>query len=142
MKKLFLVLVLALSAISANAQFNGHFYEADPDAWVDKEPFFACQNNCVYNGWGQNLQNITAVINGTDVYSFPYVWEYGKLIVLNKENGFEFSSGDTISLYWGNQCIGTWKYKTSSALSGIKFRGGKNAGKILKSVWKYVKKIR
>lgn len=55
MKKLFLVLVLALSAISANAQFNGHFYEADPDAWVDKEPFFACQNNCVYNGWGQNL---------------------------------------------------------------------------------------
>ena len=142
MKKLVMILVLVFTTLSVNAQFFGGFYQADPDAWVDKEPYFACKNSYVYNGWGQNLQNISVVINGTDVYSFPYVWEYGKFITIGKANGIDFSSGDTVSLYWGNQCIGTWTYKPSSALPDIKIRGGKNAVKILKSALKYIKRIR
>lgn len=142
MKKFFLALVLALSAISVNAQFYGAFYEADPDAWIDKEPYFACQNMYVYNGWGQNLQSVMAVINESDVYSFPDVWVYGKFIVIDRNCGVDFSSGDRVSLYVGEQCIGTWTYKPSSALSGKKFRLGKGGGQILKSIWKYVKKIR
>ncbi len=142
MKKLILLVLLTCVSFSADAQFFGAFYQADPDAWIDKEPYFACKNSFVYNGWGQNLQNVTAVINGTYVYSFPYVWGYGHYITLGKANGIDFSSGDTVSLYWGNQCIGTWTYKPSSALSEIKIRGGKNTGKILKSAWKYIKRIR
>ena len=142
MKKFTLLLLLFCISICANAQFVGGFYHADPDAWIDKEPYFACQNNCVYNGWGQDIQNVTAVVNGEDVYSFPYIWEYGKFIMIGKSSGINFSSGDVVALYVGNQCIGSWTYQPSSALSGIKFRGGKGAGKIIKSVWKYVKKIR
>lgn len=140
MKKSILLLLLFCMTICVNAQFNGGFYHADPDAWIDKEPYFACQNNYVYNGWGQNIQNVTAVVNGKSVYSFPYVWGYGQTIILGKENGLEFSSGDVVSLYWGNYCIGAWTYKPSSVLSGIKLKGGKGNGKILKKAWKYIKK--
>lgn len=139
MKKITLLLLLCIS-FSAHAQFSGAFYHADPDAWFDKEPYFLCQNNYVYNGWGQNLQNITAVVNGENMYSFPYIWQYGSSIKLGKESGVEFSSGDVVSLYCGNYCIGTWTYKPSSAY--VKKRAGKGAGKIIKRAWKYVKKLR
>ena len=43
MKKIILLLVLTFTTISVNAQFFGGFYQADPDAWVDKEPYFACK---------------------------------------------------------------------------------------------------
>lgn len=142
MKKSILLLLFTCIAFYANAQFYGGFYHADPDAWVDKEPYFACRNNFVYNGWGQNIQNVTAVVNGSDVYSFPYVWAFGSVITIGEDNGIKFSSGDTVSLYWGNQCIGTWTYKPSSALAEIKFRGVKGAGKIIKTAWRYVKRIR
>lgn len=142
MRKYALLLLLLCISISANAQFFGGFYHADPDAWIDKEPYFACQNNYVYNGWGQNIQNVTAVVNSSDVYTFPYIWEYGKIITIGKDSGIEFSSGDVVTLYWGNQLIGSWTYRPSSALSGIKLKGGKGAGKIIKSIWKHVKKIR
>lgn len=42
MKKIVLILIMALTSLSASAQFYGGFYQADPDAWVDKEPYFAC----------------------------------------------------------------------------------------------------
>ncbi|WP_287679451.1 hypothetical protein [Bacteroides sp.] len=147
MKKLIIVSILMLVTIGVKAQFfMGGFYSGDPDAWIDKEPYFACKNLYVYNGWGQNLQNISAVINGTDVYSFPNVWLYNSYITIGRENGIDFSSGDKVSLYWGNQCIGTWVYKSESILSELsdmrRPRGGKNTSKMLKSVWKYVKKIR
>ncbi|MBO5921813.1 MAG: hypothetical protein J6Q48_05430 [Bacteroidaceae bacterium] len=98
MKKIALLMFFACITIFANAQFNGGFYHADPDAWIDKEPYFACQNNYLYNGWGQNIQDVTAVVNGTDVYSFPYIWEYGTFIIIGKDNGIKFSSGDVVSL--------------------------------------------
>lgn len=141
MKKVLLVVLLVLSVISAKAQFAGGFYENDPNAWFDKEPVFACQNNYAYGGWGQNLQNVCVVINNKDVYTFPYVWEYGAVIVLSKDNGFSFSSGDRVSLYCGQNCIGTWTYNSSSALSWrhVKFKG---AGRYIKQAWKYIKKIR
>lgn len=141
MRKLLVLLAMLLSSLGMNAQFAGGFYEADPNAWFDKEPFFACQNNYVYYGWGQNLQNISVVVNDKDVYSFPYIWEYGSTIILNKDNGFKFSSGDRVSLYCGQNCIGTWKYNSSSSnsLKHLKFKGG---GKVLKQAWKYIKKIR
>lgn len=142
MKNLVITLVFAFTTLSVSAQFYGGFYHADPDAWVDKEPYFACKNSYVYNGWGQNLQNISLVINGTDMYAFPFVWEYGKYITIGKANGINFTFGDTVSLYWGNQCIGTWKYIPSSASSGTRIRGGKNASKVFKSVWKYIRRIR
>ena len=50
MKKIALLIFFACITIFANAQFNGGFYHADPDAWIDKEPYFACQNNYFYNG--------------------------------------------------------------------------------------------
>ena len=75
----------------ANAQFIGAFYEGDPDAWFDKEPFFACQNNYVYYGYGQDLQNITVVINGTDVYSFPSI--------LGDIDEYLFAEGNHLDLY-------------------------------------------
>ena len=142
MRKLIFVFVLALSAfLNVQAQFSGAFYHADPDAWVDKEPYFICRNLYVYNGWGQNLQNITAVINGKDVYSFPYVWEYGTDIVIGRSSGVEFSSGDNVSLFWGNQCDGVWKYEPEFVVTRRKL-GGKGANKVLKGAWKYIKRIR
>ena len=141
MKKYLLVLLFAFLAIGVKAQFAGGFYEKDPNAWFDKEPFFACQNNYVYYGYGQSILNVSVVINNKDVYSFPYVWEYGSTIILGQENGFKFSSGDRVSLYSGQNCIGTWTYSSSSSLSwkNLKLKGG---GKVFKQVWKYVKKIR
>lgn len=85
MKKYLLVLLFAFLAIGVKAQFAGGFYEKDPNAWFDKEPFFACQNNYVYYGYGQSILNVSVVINNKDVYSFPYVWEYGSTIILGQE---------------------------------------------------------
>lgn len=142
MKKIALLMLMLSVTIFANAQFHGGFYHADPDAWVDKEPYFACKNNYTYNGWGQNIQNVTAVINASDVYSFPSVWEYDKFIIIGQESGVNFSSGDVITLYCGNQCIGSWTYKPSSAFSGIKPSPGKGTSKIIKRIWKYIRRIR
>ena len=91
MKKTILFISLII-AISANAQFVGNFYHADPNAVFDKEPYFACLNNYTYMGYGQNIQNITVIINDEYVYSYPYIWNYGYWLVLGNENGFEFSS--------------------------------------------------
>lgn len=95
MKKFVFIFVFAFFALVVKAQFCGVFYQADPDAWFDKEPYFMCRNSFVYNGWGQN---ISAVINDEEVYSFPYVWMYGSYIVIGKDSGVEFSSGDKVSL--------------------------------------------
>ena len=62
MKK-YLLLLFAFLAIGVKAQFAGGFYEKDPNAWFDKEPFFACQNNYVYYGYGQSILNVSVVIN-------------------------------------------------------------------------------
>ncbi len=141
MKKFVLtLLVVAFSAMCANAQFIGAFYEGDPDAWFDKEPFFACQNNYVYYGYGQDLQNITVVINGEKHYSNSFIWRYGTYLYLGEDNGFEFSSGDKVALYWGNQCIGTWTYRTSSALNGTHIKV-KIPKEYLKTAWKYIKHL-
>lgn len=145
MKKIVLIFIYLSIVLSVYAQFNvyanfkGAFYHADPEAWVDKEPYFACQNLYTFYNMGQNLQNVSIVINGTDVYSYPYIWEYGKYITIGAENGIHFSSGDEVTLRIGNQYINTWTYRTKSALPDIKLIG---AGKILKSVWKYIKRIR
>lgn len=101
MKKFVFIFVFAFFALVAKAQFYEVFYQADPDAWFDKEPYFMCMNSFVYNGWGQNIQNISAVINDEEVYFFPYVWMYGSYIVIGKDGGVEFSPGDKVSLYWG-----------------------------------------
>ncbi len=122
-----------------NNQFIGGFYHADPNAIFDKEPYFACQNNYVYNGWGQNVQNVTIIVNGAHQYSFPYIWEYGKIITFGRENGIYFKSGDTVTLYCGQLCVGTWTYYPSFKLPNIKLRG---AGKILKYGWKFIRRIR
>lgn len=150
MKKFIIVSILTFITLGVNAQsFRGGFYSADPKALIDKEPFFACRNLFVYNGWGQNLQNISIVINGTDVYSLLSVWEYNSYITIGRENGIDFSSGDKVSLFWGNQCIGTWTYKRESILNELIDKkeqtprgGGKYTGKMLKSAWRYIKKIR
>ena len=67
MKKFVFIFVFAFFALVAKAQFYGALYQADPDAWFDKEPYFMCMNSFVYNGWGQNIQNISAVINDEEV---------------------------------------------------------------------------
>ena len=140
MKRLFLTLLLVVVSICAKAQFYGGFYHNDPNDWFDKEPYFACQNNYVFNGWGQNITNVKAVINGTEVYTFPYMWEYGKYIVIGRESGVNFTSGDVVSLYWGNWLIGTWTYQPARVLPKIKAKGA--TGQITKKVWKYLKTIR
>lgn len=139
MKKLFLLLLICGFSFTMKAQFVGGFYYDDPNALFDKDPFFACKNAYVYNGWGQNLQNISIVINDKDWYSYPYVWGYNQYIRIGEESGVEFSSGDVVKLYWGNQCVGSWTYRPTSALSGIKIPKG--TGSALKQVWKYVKKM-
>lgn len=142
MKKVLLLLVLILGCLtSAHAQaFLGGFYNADEDAWFDKEPYFACINNAV-NNYGQGLyfSNVWAVYNNETVYTFPYTWGYGEIITLGRQSGVELSNGDTITLYIGQQCLGTWTYHRSSSLPDIKLRG---VGKLLKKSWKYLKKIK
>lgn len=145
MKRIVFVFVLMFLSVGVHAQFYGGFYHADPDAWFDTEPYFACRNAFVYNGWGQNLQNVVAIINDEEVYSFPYVWEYGSYIILGKDSGVDFSSEDKVALYCGNQYLGSWTYypqvaKQNRPLNGK--GGGKQLGKLLKGVWKYVKRIR
>lgn len=142
MKKLVAIFLMMFTISFVNAQFIGGFHQADPDAWINKEPYFACKNVYTYNGWGQNLQNIYIVINETDVYFYPHVWEYGTYITIGKESGINFSSGDVLSLYLGDKCIGTWTYRPSYALPDIRIRGGKTAGKVLKATWKYIKNIK
>lgn len=140
MKKTILFISLII-AISANAQFVGNFYHADPNAVFDKEPYFACLNNYTYMGYGQNIQNIIVVINDEYVYSYPYIWNYGYWLVLGNENGFEFSSGDNVKLYWGNSFIGSWTYSRSYNYPRIPRTPKGNAVKFLKQSWKYVKKL-
>ncbi len=144
MKKLLFTTLLGLFSLTAQAQFTGGFYYDDPDALFDKEPYFYCYNNYTYNGWGQNIQNVRIVINGTDVYSYPYVWGYGTFIRLGRENGVDYSSGDVVSIYWGNQFIDSWVYSSKSILSEVKIKGGRRTGEALKKaskkVWKYMKK--
>lgn len=133
-----MVLLLCITACT-NAQFSGGFYHADPDAWFDKEPYFACRNLFAPYGWGQNFQNVTAVVNGSEEYSLPGVWTYGTWITLGKDSGVDFESGDTVSIYIGGYYVDTWKYTASSTLSGIHIPG---SGKILKKLWRYIKRIR
>lgn len=145
MKRIVFAFVLMLLSVGVHAQFYGGFYLADPDAWFDTEPYFACRNAFVYNGWGQNLQNVTAIVNDEEVYSFPYVWEYGSYLILDEDSGVDFSSGDRVALYCGNQFIGSWTYYPQVAkqnkLGGGR-GGGKQLGKLLRGAWKYVKRIR
>lgn len=141
MKRLAFVLVLMWLSMGVHAQFYGGFYLADPDAWFDTEPYFSCKNSFVYNGVGQNLQNVTAIVNDKEVYYYSYIWKYGSYIVLGKDSGVDFSSGDKVALYCGNQYLGSWKYYPQVAKQN-RFGGGKQLGKLLRGAWKYVKKIR
>ena len=142
MKKIFLLICLTCLTISVNAQFSGGFWQRDPDAYFDKEPVFYAQNNCVnYYGYGQDLANVYIVHNG-NWYSYSSIWGYGKYIIIGKEHGFDFSSGDVVSVYIGNSCIGTWKYTPSYT---IELTDRQKAGILkgaAKGVYKLIKAIR
>lgn len=136
MKRLLIYLMLMCS-MSIRAQFAAGFGQADPDAWFDKEPYFWCQNQTYYQ-----LQNVS-LIHNDKVYTLNSAWLSGGYITLGKDNGIDLSTGDRISVYVGNQCIGTWYCPKSPSMNIPRIRGGGKAGKtVMKTIWKYVKKIR
>ena len=139
MRRLIALLFCCFAIFSASAQFYGTFYHADPDAWMDKEPYFACLNSYTYYGYGQDLQYVRVIVN-EDEYQFSHVWKYGTYITVGYEDGIDIAAGDVISLYVGNVFIGTWIYNESNALSDIKIRAVRGSGKVLRGVWKMLKK--
>lgn len=137
MKKLIFIL-LVFCSLSVKAQFAAGFGQADPDAWFDKEPYFWCQNQTYYS-----LVNVSLVFNNDKVYTLNGTWASGGYITLGKDNGISLSSGDIVAIYVGNQCIGTWVCPKSPSMNLPRVRGGGKADKaVLKTIWKYAKKIR
>ena len=61
-------------------------------------------------------------------------------ITIGYEDGIDIAAGDVISLYVGNVFIGSWIYNESNALSDIKIRAVRGSGKVLRGVWKMLKK--
>ena len=138
MMRHFLILLLLLGSLGVKAQFAAGFGQADPDAWFDKEPYFWCQNQSYYQ-----YVNVSLVYNRDKVYSLNGSWLSGGYITLGKDNGIKLSSGDAVSIYIGNQCIGTWICPKSPKANLPRIRGGGKAAKSLgKTIWKYVKRIR
>lgn len=136
--KILFSVIAFVCTISANAQFYGTFGYGDPDAWFDKEIYFTCKNEYSAYGYGQNLSNVSIVINEETQYNLSGIWGYGTYLYVGKEIGIELSGGDTVAVYVGNQYIDSWTCP-SSALPNIKFRG---SGKVLKKLWSKAKKIR
>lgn len=142
MKKILLLSCLICFAISINAQFTGGFLQRDPNAYFDKDPVFYVQNNYVNNyGYGQDLGNVYIVHNG-NWYSYSYVWGYGEYITIGEENGFDFSSGDVVSVYIGNACIGTWKYTPSYTIELTDRQKAKILTGCIKGILKLIKTVR
>ena len=134
MKKCLFLMLLLFCSLSSFAQFTGGFGQADPNAWFDKEPYFWCQNQTYYQ-----YSNVSIVINNDKVYALDGTWLSGGYIAIGKNNGIKFSSGDKVSIYIGNQCVGTWLYSKSSSTNLPRLKG---SGKVMKKIWKYVKKLR
>lgn len=133
-----LFLIIIVSVQIGYAQFVGNFGEGDPDAWFDKEIFFACQNQTPYA-----YSNVILVVNNEKMYTYPYSWYSGYYLTIGKSNGVSLSSGDKVDLWIGNQYIGGWYCPKSPSYKLPRTRGGgKAASKILKGAWKYLKRIK
>lgn len=138
MKKLLLFVLLSLSTIYLKAQVQGAFDCKDPNAWVDKEIYFVAQNNYVYYGYGQNLANVSFVVNDKYIYTINGYWYYGNYIVIDD---VKMDKGTVVSMYIGNQCVSTWTCNQSSpsilstALSAYRdYRIAKRVIKLLKKI--------
>lgn len=124
MRKIFFILVL-LYSINLSAQFTGGFACGDPDAWFDKEIYFYCQNNVTdYFGYGQNLVNVSFVVNDGEDYHFfryNYTWQYRDVLFIDSRQ-IELKKGSTVYLFIGEECYGSWMCHTSnpSAIDTIK----------------------
>jgi len=135
-KKLLLTVLSFFFCIGMFAQFPGGFSFEDKGIIYDSDPCFVCQNLYTYNGYGQNLANVTLVINDEYVFNLNSYWEYGSYLYLGKSNGVDFSSGDVVALYINGQYINSWKYSRSLA----NFALPKGTGKAFKKLWKTFKK--
>lgn len=114
MKRLLFAITLVCTTIIAKAQFAGGFGCGDPDAWLDKEIYFYCQNNANNGYYGLNLSNVSLVIDGETQIDIDGIWEYGDLLFLGADNGFKFSKGTTVSLYVNGYYQNSWTCPTSN----------------------------
>lgn len=114
MRKIALFFAL-LCSMGVKAQFVGGFGCGDPDAWFDKEIYFCCQNQAVNAyGYGMSMTNIALVVDEEWQVDVSGVWEYGDFIIIDKDNGFDFKKGSTVSLYVGGYYQETWTCSTSN----------------------------
>lgn len=106
MKKVFLFLIGVSCSLMLNAQqIVGGFACADPDAWFNKEIFFAVQNNCRdYYGWPMILTNVEFCVNGENWYKVDF-WEYGKVVRIEDE----MKKGTVVTMYYNGQYYYSWQ---------------------------------
>lgn len=103
------LIFLSLFSLCVNAQFIGGFGCGDPDAWFDKEIYFYCQNQARnYYGYGVNLQNVSFVIDGETQIDVYGIWEYGDIIIIDKDNEVSFDKGSVVGVYVNGQYYGSW----------------------------------
>lgn len=116
MKRIMLLLIVIIYAITSRAQIQGGFNCRDPKAFFDKEIYFVA-----YNGWtvtdyygrtyGQDVYNPVFVVNGKDTYTMTNgVWSYGSSVTIE---GTKLDKGSTVSLYINNRLIQTWTCRES-----------------------------
>lgn len=101
--------ILLCFSIFSNAQFLGGFGCGDPNAWFDKEIYFYCQNQAKnYYGYGMNLQNVSFVINGETQIDVSGIWEYGDVLIIDKDNEVKFEKGSVVAIFVNGQFYGNW----------------------------------
>lgn len=139
MKKLLLFVFLCLSTLNTKAQVNGAFDCKDPKAWFNKEIYFVAQNNVVSYGYGQNLANVSFVVDGKYLYTMNGYWLYGSYIVIDD---IKMDKGTVVNMYIGNQLVSRWTCDQSNPSILNTALSVYRDYRIAKRVFKLIKKIK
>lgn len=109
MKKIIIIALFVLIAISVRGQIIAGFNCHSPNAWFDKEIYFVAHNNvCYYDPWYGNIPqtfyNVYAQVDGV-WYGMNGPWYYNTAILIDN---VKLNQGSQILLYSNGQYLGTW----------------------------------
>lgn len=139
MKKFLLLVFLCLGTLNMKAQVYGAFDCKDPKAWFDKEIYFVAQNNVVSYGYGQNLANVSFVVDGKYLYTMNGYWQYGSYIRIDD---VKMDKGTVVNMYLGNQQVASWTCNQSNPSILQTALSAYRDYRIAKRVFKLIKKIK
>lgn len=113
-KKVLLFALFILISISAKSQYTGQivggFGCGDPDAWFDKEIYFAAYHDVsVWDPWygglvQQSYNDVVLSVNNEYYYEFTG-WQYNTYLIIND---IKMDKGDVVSMYINGIYSGCW----------------------------------